>query len=367
MMGLTALVAAAMVYVFVIKMRGGLPIHLAVATVTVVLFWAAAGSTLRFPRLGSALIVLLSMAELGLFAVQYMRYTPDDKIYSAVPLLTELPTDPAAGRGMTDTENGQNFLYGEWAPVVHARNIQGSNPLMLQETMEYLVTSASGTPPNNKQQLGLLEHDGFFTQNPLQHNPMLSMLDMRWGMGGQNRRDVLEKVSGGFGPGWAVGGTTIMDRSSELSKLSHNLVDAHQVVLLENPIPGLPANAPPEAIQADIHFISYTPDRIEYSIDMPKDGIVITSEVFYPGWRCELDGVETPMYRAYGLLRAFRVSAGHHQAVVQLVPYWLFAFPISGTAIVLALVAMLWPREKPRPVSNASADELGAGGGSKAP
>jgi hypothetical protein len=57
---------------------------------------------------------------------------------------------------------------------------------------------------------------------------------------------------------------------------------------------------------------SDTPERLVVRTTTATDGVLVVSEVAYPGWQATIDGAPTPVYVADGLLRAVALPAGHH-------------------------------------------------------
>jgi hypothetical protein len=59
----------------------------------------------------------------------------------------------------------------------------------------------------------------------------------------------------------------------------------------------------------------YQPDRIEVELRSPGDGLVVLSEVWYPGWKSTVDGREQPVQQVAGILRGVAITAGEHHVV----------------------------------------------------
>lgn len=92
--------------------------------------------------------------------------------------------------------------------------------------------------------------------------------------------------------------------------------------------------------------VAYPGDRIEVQVDAVETAYLFLSEVFYPGWRAEVDGEPAPIYRANGLFRTVLVPAGQHRVVLTFSPRswrvglglslvaWLGAAGVGGLALV---------------------------------
>ncbi|MBM3263557.1 MAG: hypothetical protein FJY97_09075 [candidate division Zixibacteria bacterium] len=88
------------------------------------------------------------------------------------------------------------------------------------------------------------------------------------------------------------------------------------------------------------------PGRLTLSVELDQPRLVVLSEVYYPAWRAYLNGVETPVYRAYGTLRAIAAEAGNHRIVFEYDSASCFygAIVSTTTAIALLLAGFLYFR-----------------------
>lgn len=73
---------------------------------------------------------------------------------------------------------------------------------------------------------------------------------------------------------------------------------------------GLPPSGEPDAREGAL--VSYEPDEIQFTIDAPRDGLVVLNEILFPGWQVTVDGTSAAPVRANYLMRAVWVKAGHH-------------------------------------------------------
>lgn len=90
--------------------------------------------------------------------------------------------------------------------------------------------------------------------------------------------------------------------------------DPRYEVLISKDTPP-PANLPralPEVIADRVRFERYEDQLVRMTADAPRDCWLYLSDTYYPGWVAEVDGVETPIYRANVFGRAIRVPKGKH-------------------------------------------------------
>ena len=77
---------------------------------------------------------------------------------------------------------------------------------------------------------------------------------------------------------------------------------------------GYPSNT--EAVRV----VRHEPDRVELEATLDRPGIVVLSDVDYPGWTLAIDGQPAPIYRANLMMRGAAVSSGRHTLVYQFRP-----------------------------------------------
>ena len=71
---------------------------------------------------------------------------------------------------------------------------------------------------------------------------------------------------------------------------------------------------------AIVKLTKYEPNQLEYDVKSAKGGVVVFSEIYYPGWTATVDGKETPVGRVDYVLRAINVKAGNHKVVLTFKP-----------------------------------------------
>jgi uncharacterized membrane protein YfhO len=63
-----------------------------------------------------------------------------------------------------------------------------------------------------------------------------------------------------------------------------------------------------------VSLTSYQPNELIYKYSAASEKLVVFSEIYYPaGWKCFVDGIETPYFRANYVLRAMIAPAGEHE------------------------------------------------------
>lgn len=91
-----------------------------------------------------------------------------------------------------------------------------------------------------------------------------------------------------------------------------------------------------------IRLTSYEPNQLVYETSSPQDGIVVFSEIYYPGWTATIDGKPADIARADYILRAMNVPAGKHTIEMRFDPQSLHITEgIAYGAMALLLVGVI--------------------------
>ncbi|MBQ8047633.1 MAG: YfhO family protein [Prevotella sp.] len=69
-----------------------------------------------------------------------------------------------------------------------------------------------------------------------------------------------------------------------------------------------------------VTLTAYEPNELKYQIESTDGGIVVFSEIYYPGWKATIDGEKAEIGRVNYVLRALKVPAGKHEIVLTFKP-----------------------------------------------
>ena len=64
----------------------------------------------------------------------------------------------------------------------------------------------------------------------------------------------------------------------------------------------------------------YEPNQLTYKVKSGQGGVVVFSEIYYPGWTATVDGKETQLGRVDYVLRALQIEPGEHEVVLSFFP-----------------------------------------------
>ncbi|PWT89451.1 MAG: hypothetical protein C5B55_11365, partial [Blastocatellia bacterium] len=89
--------------------------------------------------------------------------------------------------------------------------------------------------------------------------------------------------------------------------------DPKQTALLEmhaSELPSLPGG--PLTPGSSVRITNYEPNRIRYETSATTATILVASEIFYPGWKANVDGIPARILLTDYLLRGVYLPAGAH-------------------------------------------------------
>lgn len=120
----------------------------------------------------------------------------------------------------------------------------------------------------------------------------------------------------------------------------HSNRDWRNEVLLEQP-PEVPLSTEPPSKEAELEIVHYGADSVFTQVNLPRDGIVVLNDVFFPGWQAKRDGRDAPLLRANYIARGVYCPAGSHTVRFRYRPA---SFVAGGTISTLALLGcvLVW-------------------------
>ena len=69
-----------------------------------------------------------------------------------------------------------------------------------------------------------------------------------------------------------------------------------------------------------IKLTAYEPNELKYDVNSSKGGVLVFSEIYYPGWTATVDDQPVDVGRVNYVLRAINLKLGQHKVVLQFFP-----------------------------------------------
>ena len=143
------------------------------------------------------------------------------------------------------------------------------------------------------------------------------------------------------GPAWFVDKVTYADNANkEIEAVGR--IDLRREAVADKRFQDVLKASAVQDSTASVKLTKYMSDRLEYDVYSTKGGVIVFSEVYYPGWTATVDGQEAELGRADYLLRALNVAPGKHKIVLTFHPKSVATTEtiayIAYAAIVIALL-----------------------------
>ena len=87
-----------------------------------------------------------------------------------------------------------------------------------------------------------------------------------------------------------------------------------------------------------VTITSYEPNRLKYDVNTGKGGVLVFSEIYYPGWTATVDGQPAELGRVNYILRAIHLQPGKHQVELAFFPK---SVSVTETVAYIAFVLLL--------------------------
>ncbi len=155
-----------------------------------------------------------------------------------------------------------------------------------------------------------------------------------------------------FGNAWFVDKVTYVDNANEeIAKVGK--INLHHEAVADAKFKEQLGESTTQDSSADVKITAYEPNQLNYEVTSDKGGIVVFSEIYYPGWTATVDGQPTELGRVNYILRALKVKPGTHKVVLSFFPKSIdrtetIAY-LSYVILVLAVlfsVFMEWRKKK---------------------
>lgn len=178
--------------------------------------------------------------------------------------------------------------------------------------------------------------------------PVLNMLNTRWFIlpAGEGQKVPIENNSAN-GNAWFVSNVEYVNNANEELDALGKVNPKHTAVVAKADFGFLKAGG-----EGTVKLTSYGATEAKYEVESKTGGLVVFSEVYYPGWTATIDGQSAEIGRADYVLRAMNVPAGKHEIVMTFDPqtvhttetiaYVALALLFIGIAVV---IFMAWKKK----------------------
>ena len=145
-----------------------------------------------------------------------------------------------------------------------------------------------------------------------------------------------------------VGSAEVVADDQVVERLLSQDFDPALTALLAEPSP---IALPGTPVQGSVEWSQVGLDHLQLTVDSPSDALLVVADNWYPAWKATVDGIETPVLRAYHTLRAVPIEAGRHDVVMWYDPNALrggMLTTVFGLLVVVGVIAVALVRDRRR-------------------
>jgi hypothetical protein len=138
----------------------------------------------------------------------------------------------------------------------------------------------------------------------------------------------------------------VASEAAALDAVTEPGFDPRAEAVVERPVAGLPRSGGAPA-PGDVRLHTVEPERMGAEVSTRAPAMLVTADVFLPGWRARVDGREVPLERVDYLLRGVPVPAGRHRVELTYRPLgWTAGWIVTLLAALGLTAAVLVARRR---------------------
>ena len=122
-----------------------------------------------------------------------------------------------------------------------------------------------------------------------------------------------------FGNAWWVDNVKYVDNANqEIEQVGK--VDLHKVAVADKQFEKVLGQSAAHDSTDVVSITAYQPNNLKYTAESKNGGLVVFSEIYYPGWTATVDGKPAELGRVNYILRALPLPPGKHEVVLDFHP-----------------------------------------------
>ena len=215
--------------------------------------------------------------------------------------------------------NLSTSTFNENETSFYLKSIGGYHPAKLRRYQELI--DAHIQPEMQRLYGALNKAAGDMTQvNGDSVFPVLNMLNTKYFiLPLQGGRSVPLENPYTYGNAWFVDKIHYVDNANQELDMTGKLLLRHEAVA-DKKFQKQLGEAVVQDTSSLVRITAYEPNKLTYDVNSGKGGVIVFSEIYYPGWTATVDGVEQELGRVDYVLRALQVKPGHHEVVLSFFP-----------------------------------------------
>ncbi len=287
----------------------------------------------RWHRIGSLSMVgcLTVLCLADMWGVN-KRYLNDEMFVSPTPPQKAIPMTPADAQILKDSDKYYRVLnftvntFNDNTTSYYHKSIGGYHAAKLRRYQELIEEHI------------IPEMQSIYSPESLEHCGVLNMLNTKYLIVDIEDAPIQNPYANGNA--WFVDKVNYVNDADEEIKKLHRL-DTKHVAVADRQFEEVLGKAQADSTASAV-LTQYEANELAYEVNSREGGVVVFSDVYYPGWTCTIDGKKADIGRVNYVLRAVRVPEGKHEVVMTFDPQSLhttetIAYVSWGVLILLFL------------------------------
>ena len=248
--------------------------------------------------------------------------------------------------------NMASNTFNENETSYYHKSVGGYHPAKLRRYAEMIEAYIS--PEMQKAMKAVAEAGGDMTKvNGDSIFPVLNMLNTKYFiMPLQGGQTVPVQNLYAYGNAWLVDKVSYAENANEEIDKVGKINLRHEAVADAKFKQQLGESVPQDDTSI-VKLTQYKPNNLTYEVTSNKGGVIVFSEIYYPGWTATIDGQPAELGRVNYILRALNVKPGTHKVVLDFHPTSLktteaIAYVGYGVLLILLLAGLFfeWKKNK---------------------
>ena len=288
----------------------------------------------------------------GMFVEKSVREAPQPMSHTDQLILKDKGLDYRVLNLATNTFNENETSY-------YHKSIGGYHPAKLRRYQEMI--DAHIAPEMQKTMQAVAAAGGDMTKvNGDSIYPVLNMLNTKYFiMPLQGGQTVPVQNPYAYGNAWFVDEVKYVNNANEEID-GVGKVNLRHVAVADAKFKEQLAQSVKQDDTSVVKMIQYKPNNLTYEVKSNKGGVIVFSEIYYPGWTATVDGQPAELGRVNYILRALNVKAGSHKVVLDFHPQSLkntetvayIGYGVLALLIIIGVVVEVRKRKKASPEVN---------------
>ncbi|MBR6181285.1 MAG: YfhO family protein [Prevotella sp.] len=271
----------------------------------------------------------------GMFVSSMVKETPQQKTETDEAILQDKSLDYRVLNFASNTFNeNETSFYHKSVGGYHAAKLR-----RYQEMIEAYIS-----PEMQAAMPAISEQQGDFSKIPGDSIfPVINMLNTKYFiLPLQEGKTIPLPNPYAFGNAWMVDKVEYAaNANEEIERVGK--IDLRKTAVADQQFKECLGEGTPQDSTAKVNITSYEPNHLTYTAETGKGGVVVFSEIYYPGWTATVDGKPATLGRVNYILRALRLEPGKHEVVLDFHPKTIattegIAYG-AGIILILAILA----------------------------